>query len=73
MLGETVGFWLIVLVALMLAFGLPVATVGVVLRLCEWSWPKPAGSLGSRGLLIAGGLLSLPAVLCLAQVALKWL
>jgi hypothetical protein len=70
MSGATVGFWLIVLVALMTAFGVPVLAVGVVVRLCEWSWPAPPGGLGSRGLLAAGGVLCLPPFLSLAQVAL---
>jgi hypothetical protein len=47
-------------VGLMAVFGLPLVAVGAILRLCEWSWPKPFGSLGSVRFLTAGGLLCLP-------------
>jgi hypothetical protein len=53
------------------ALGLPFACVGLILRLCEWSWGKPAGSMGSRSILTGFG------VLCLANIllvcALAWL
>jgi hypothetical protein len=38
-----------------MVLGLPVACVGLILRLCEWSWGKPAGSLGSRSILAGYG------------------
>jgi hypothetical protein len=43
-------------------FGLPLGCVGLVVRLCEWSWEKPAGSMGSTRLLLGCGLLYLPVV-----------
>jgi hypothetical protein len=36
-------------------FGLVLVVVGVILRLCEWSWGKPVGSMGNRGVLLTGG------------------
>jgi hypothetical protein len=54
------GGWLYVLYLLLPALGLPVLAVGVILWLCERSWGKRDGELGSVGLLAAGGLLSLP-------------
>jgi hypothetical protein len=35
--------------------GFPIACVGVILRLCEWIWEKPSGSMGSTTLLAAYG------------------
>jgi len=46
--------------ALLAMFGLPLVAIGAILGLCEWSWPKPFGSLGSVRFLTAGGLLCLP-------------
>jgi hypothetical protein len=46
--------------ALLAMFGLPLVAIGAILGLCEWSWPKPVGSLGSVRFLTAGGLLCLP-------------
>jgi hypothetical protein len=63
------GGWLYVLYLLLPAFGLPVLAVGVVLRLCEWSWGKRAGDLGSLGPLAAGAVLSLPLVPILVALA----
>jgi hypothetical protein len=68
---ETLGLWCVILAALMTAFGVPVLAVGLVLRLCEWSWPTPPGGLGSRGLLIAGGVLCVPLFVILAEVGLE--
>lgn len=63
--------WLLVFVTgLLLVFGIPLAAVGLILRLCEWSWQKPAGSLGSLGLLGAGALLCLPLLLLVLGAAL---
>jgi hypothetical protein len=39
-----------------MALGLPVATVGLILRLCEWSWQKPSGSMGSTAILCGYGV-----------------
>jgi hypothetical protein len=54
------GPGLFLLLALPALFGLPLTLVGLVLRLCEWSWEKPPGSMGSAGLLVTGGVLCLP-------------
>jgi hypothetical protein len=51
------------------AVGLPVLAVGVILCLCERSWGKRVGELGSFGLLAAGAVLSLPLVPILIAVA----
>ncbi len=40
--------------------GAVLLAVGLILFLCEGSWGKPAGSMGSRGMLAAGGVLCLP-------------
>jgi hypothetical protein len=42
--------------------GLPLGCIGLVLRLGEWSWEKPAGSMGSARLLWISGLLVSPIV-----------
>jgi hypothetical protein len=42
------GEWLILMPAVL---ALPLAAVGVILRLCEWSWEKKPGEMGSRALL----------------------
>jgi hypothetical protein len=55
-----VGPGVLFLVAVPAVFGLPLACVGMILRLCEWSWEKPSGSTGSTGLLLASALLCLP-------------
>jgi hypothetical protein len=47
--------------------GLPLACVGVILRMCESSWEKPRGSMGSTWILAAAGLLCLPAVVYLSM------
>jgi hypothetical protein len=36
--------------------------IGIIVRLCEGSWGKSKGSLGSRRFLAVGMLLSLPVV-----------
>ena len=43
-------------------FGVVLVAVGVILRLCESSWGKPSGSMGSRGLLLVGTLLCIPLI-----------
>ena len=49
-----------VLIGVAATFGLPVLAVGVVLRLCEGSWGKEPGELGSGRFLLWGGLLCAP-------------
>jgi hypothetical protein len=61
------GEWLILMPAVL---ALPLAAVGVILRLCEWSWDKKPGELGSRALLknfafVVGA--------CLVLLAVVWL
>jgi hypothetical protein len=58
------GLWLVWGVLAM--FGLPLVAVGVVLWLCEQSWERPLGSMGSLWLLAVGTLLCLPLLLYLA-------
>jgi hypothetical protein len=41
-------------------FGLPLLAVGVILWLCEGSWGKERGEMGSIGVLAWGVLLCLP-------------
>jgi hypothetical protein len=52
----------LLLFALPTVLGLPLGCVGLIIRLCEWSWEKPAGSMGSTGLLLGSGLLCSPVV-----------
>ena len=52
------------LLSLPVVLGLPFACVGIILWLCEWSWGKSAGSMGSRSLLAGFG------VLCLVNILL---
>src|SRR5262249_30506329 len=52
--------------------GLVLVAVGVIVRLCEGSWGKARGELGSTGYLIAGALLFLPAACYLAAGLLHW-
>jgi hypothetical protein len=54
------GWALLFLAGIATAFGLPVLAVGVILRLCEGSWGKEPGELGSGRFLLWGGLLCLP-------------
>jgi hypothetical protein len=48
------GGWALLFFPMVL--GLPFACVALILRLCEWSWHKPAGSMGSTSLLAGYGL-----------------
>jgi hypothetical protein len=57
--------WMLIWVVLAM-FGLPLVAVGAVLWLCEWSWERPLGSMGSLWLLAIGAILCLPVVLYLA-------
>jgi hypothetical protein len=54
------GPGLVLLLALPAVVGLPLACVGLIVLLCEWSWGKRAGDMGSTGLLLAAGFLCLP-------------
>jgi len=63
------GGWLYVLYLLLPAFGLPLLAVGIILWLCKWSWGRRTGDLGSRGLLAAGAVLSLPLLPYLVALA----
>lgn len=54
-----IGGWVIV-AGILATLGLPILAVGIIVRLCEGSWGKKTGELGSTGFLIGGGLLSLP-------------
>jgi hypothetical protein len=65
------GWWL--LWGLLATLGIPLAAVGAILWLCEWSWRKPTGGMGSLWLLGAGALLCLPLLLYLAPWALEHL
>jgi hypothetical protein len=47
------------LLFLPIALGLPIACVGAILWLCERSWGKPPGSMGSTSILAAFGFLCL--------------
>jgi hypothetical protein len=51
-------------------FAAALLSVGLILRLCEWSWQKRAGSMGSTGLFLVSGVFFLPLILYLAWVAL---
>jgi len=53
-------FWWLAIVGT--PFGVALVAVGVILRLCESSWGKPAGSMGSRGVLLMGTLLCIPLI-----------
>ena len=65
-----IGPGILLLLAIPAVFGVPLACVGAILRLCEWSWQKPAGSMGSRRFLLAAALLCLPAFVYLIWAAL---
>jgi hypothetical protein len=59
------------LLFLPMVVGLPFACVGLILRLCEWSWDKPSGSMGSTSILAGYGLVCTAnlLVLCLVGIA----
>ena len=63
--------WSFLLLSVPIALGLPFACVGLILRLCEWSWDKPAGSMGSTSILGGFGVLCL--VTILGVFVLAWL
>jgi hypothetical protein len=43
-------------------FGIVLAAIGIIFRLCEWGLEKPAGSIGSLWLMGIGILLCIPVV-----------
>ena len=53
--------------------GLVLLATGVILRLCESSWEKPFGSMGSAWLLGIGAVLCLPIALYLIPALLEQL
>jgi hypothetical protein len=53
------------LLCMPIAYALPLACVGLILRLCEWSWEKPRGNMGSTWMLVASAVLFLPPVVVL--------
>ena len=64
------GCW--ALLFLPMVIGLPFACIGLILLLCEWSWRKPSGSMGSWSILAGYGLvctLNLMLVFLLALAA----
>jgi hypothetical protein len=63
------------LLFLPMLMGLPFACVALILRLCEWSWHKPSGSMGSRSILAGYGLVCALNLLlvCLLGVVAIWL
>ena len=46
-------------------FGIVLVAVGIIFRLVEWSWEKPPGSIGSRGLLLVGTAVCIPLIVFL--------
>ena len=63
------GGWGLALVFAMFfaaVFGLPLVAVGAILWLCESSWGKRRGALGSTAVLSGGLLLCLPLAGCFA-------
>jgi hypothetical protein len=48
------GAWALLFLPMMV--GLPFACVGLIPRLCEWSWHKPSESMGSTSILAGYGL-----------------
>jgi hypothetical protein len=64
--------WALLFLPMML--GLPFACVALILRLCESSWQKPSGSMGSTsilagyGMVCAGNLL----LVCLLSIMSAW-
>ena len=59
------SFLLLWLGLVLAAFGLPLGCVGLILLLCERSWQKPAGAMGSIGMLLVASILCLPTVVVL--------
>jgi ABC-type tungstate transport system substrate-binding protein len=53
-------------------FGVPLLLVGLILRLCESSWGKKGGELGSRRVLLVGFVLCMPAVVLFLPAAVSW-
>jgi hypothetical protein len=61
MRGDVLAFGCFVVATL----GFPLAVIGVILRLCEGSWGKARGDLGSTWFLVVGSSLCLPLVVYL--------
>jgi hypothetical protein len=51
-----------ILIGFPIALAVVPLAVAVILRLCEWSWEKPAGSMGSQGLFAGSALFVLPSL-----------
>jgi hypothetical protein len=64
------GQWWLVW-GILATLGAPLVAVGLVLRACESGWQKPAGSLGSHGLLVIGSFLCVPLLLYLVPALLE--
>ncbi len=47
----------------------PLVLVAVIVRLCEWSWQKPAGSMGSYRMFLASLVLGGPFLLWFGRAA----
>ena len=62
------AFWCLYL--LLPVFGIPLFAIGVVMRLCEMGWQKPAGQLGSLKFLAVGLLLCLPLLIYLGPLVI---
>jgi hypothetical protein len=65
--------WLYVAAVFFTPGGLALAAVGLVLRLCESAWGKPAGTMGSYVVLLVGGFLCVPALVVLQLALVEWL
>jgi hypothetical protein len=52
------------------AFGIPLVVMGLIVLVCEMSWGKRTGIMGSFALLGGGGVLCLPVLLLAAMVLL---
>jgi hypothetical protein len=53
-----------------MVLGVPIACVGFILRLCEWSWGKPRGSMGSTSILAAYGAVCALNLLVIGLIAI---
>jgi hypothetical protein len=63
------GWLLAFLVAVSGLVGSVLLAVGIILLLCESSWGKPRGKLGSTGFLLTGACLMLPLAIYLLPLA----
>jgi len=60
--------YLLLWLALPAVVALPMGCVGLILRLCEWSWEKPAGNMGSFAIVLIAAMLCLPLTACLTWI-----